>query len=228
MKKLLYLLIFLTFYMSPGLHGQSFQFDPTDNYEGFAQLNIYSIHRVFMENLTGGVLELGWERLDVDFPEEWEVTLCDFGGCHVGIPESGFMLPVSDTTRGYLKITVSPINRVDTATVSFYVFDKKFPDDGDTVSFTIVSGIFTNVLASAEKTFVTYPNPVVDRLFIKSDETLDGTFFLMDQNGKEIELIDLSNNDFSYVDMGYLPGGLYIAGIRFNDGSLVKRKILKK
>ena len=107
MTKFYSLFLLLSFFLT-GSYAQHFTFDPGNHHEETVSAFEYSDHIIYVENLTGGELTLGWERLEMDLPAAWTADLCDYVGCYMGVPESGLMLPISDTTRGFLKVTVNP------------------------------------------------------------------------------------------------------------------------
>lgn len=94
------LMILVSVMLVSGVSGQSFSFDPSADYEKSVSSTGYSSHILFMENLSGGELVLGWEMLSADLPPAWQADLCDYISCYIGIPEDGVMMAISDTTRG--------------------------------------------------------------------------------------------------------------------------------
>ncbi len=63
---------------------------------------------IFFENLSGSPLQLRWRSGEVSMPDGWDIDLCDYGLCYVGIPASGVMNPISGSTQAYLKLIVQP------------------------------------------------------------------------------------------------------------------------
>lgn len=224
--KLIYTILFIIT-ISFVSFAQSFQFDPTDNYHGISPLNQYKNHYVFMENLTGGSLDLAWTRLSLDFPEEWEVILCDYGGCYVGIPENGQMLTIEDTTRGYLRITLNPLDRLGSGSVSFYVYDIKQPDSGDTVSFTLTSEALTKMDENlvSQKVNV-YPNPASDFIYVDLSEIDASSIALLNSRGKSVLQKEISSQDQFKLELSDLPIGLFLLNIKTSNGDLIRKKII--
>jgi hypothetical protein len=213
--------------LSTTLFAQSFQFDPTDDYNGVSPLNQYKNHYVFMENLTGGSLDLAWTRISIDFPEDWEATLCDFGGCYIGIPESGQMLSIEDTTRGYLRITLNPFDQLDTGYVSFYVYDVKEPDNGDTVLFTLASEYLTNLDEDyAHSRIRVYPNPASEILNVDL-EGIDATSVkLINLQGKSVLYRKINSQGQFQLEVADLRKGVYLLNLEALNGEIVRKKIL--
>ena len=168
MKKL-YTLFIVSIFTLFSIQAQHFIFTPTNNYVGYQNLEEYKNHTVYQQNLTGSELILSWENLGFDFPWDWTVLTCDFGGCYSGIPAGSTMLPIYDTIKGFLKLTVNANGFPGTGTVTFKVWDFKYPDQCDTVSFAVHAGVFTgmddDLLANRMQV---YPNPATDRLTIEN------------------------------------------------------------
>ncbi len=225
MKKL-YTLILVTALVNSFGFAQSFVFSPTDNYEANIELNSYTNHLVYIENLTGEELSLGWERISVDMPEDWTITLCDYGGCHVGIPENGLMYPIFDTISAFLKLSINPNDLIATGTVTFKVYDTKHPEQFDFVTFTIHSVNVTGVQTVAlESSFSVFPNPVSDKITISNYGFENATVSLVDILGKVVRQSELTNEQEVY-NVSELEKGLYVIMISDQTGILEQKKIM--
>jgi hypothetical protein len=227
--RIFYFIIFIALSAYGYSQAQHFVFDPTDHYENTVSSTNYSDHGVFMENLTGGELILGWERLAIDFPEEWVADLCDYVSCYIGIPESGTMLPISDTTRGFLKITLNPNGRVGTGTVSFRVFDHKHPNIADTLYFTIHTQVMTAVPPTfADHLVDIFPNPVYDLVNIKAQISQPFEMILMDMNGQAVMNQRLNPGSLHKFDMSFLPEGMYFLMLQDEKRIFAREKVMKQ
>ena len=226
MRKIyLFLLIILPFGLVS--QAQHFIFDPTDNYENTVSHVFWTNHTVFMQNLTGGELILSWELLELDFPDEWQADLCDYVNCYMGIPENGTMLPVSDTTRGYLRITLNPNGLVGTGTVSFKVYDDKHPEMVDTVNFTIHTTILSDLAQiQAQQELSIYPNPAQDQISLHSN--FEGPVILQILNlaGQPVLEHEVQYGGSNQIDVAHLPIGMYFVTAQNKNGILAKQKLL--
>ena len=79
-----------------------------------------------MEQLEVGnnTITLGIEVVHNDLPSGWDGMLCIHGSCLGIIPPlgtTGTMTPISGTEKGYVRLTVNPINRMEVATAGLCI-----------------------------------------------------------------------------------------------------------
>ncbi len=113
-------------------------------------------------------------------------------------------------------------------------FDYTFTTQNNTIYLDItnsegsVATFYDNVLSQEEflnQKLKAYPNPVVDNLFIESNNTLIQELHIYDLSGKIVLKQDsLENNQ---LDVSNLRQGIYIVKINTSDGS-VNKKIIKQ
>ena len=221
-------LFLTTFFISSmfGAMGQSFIFNPTDSYEATVDLNTYTNNKVFMTNQTGQELILAWKLLSKDIPADWEASLCDFGGCYAGIPDSGKMSAISDTIQGYLRLTINPFEQIGTGTAVFKVYDNKHPLDADTLSFTIHAMDLTSITENGKAIAINvYPNPAYEVVNYSYKKDLQNQeVFLINQSGK-IVLRQMARQSGS-IDVSQLPQGLYYIRMSGNANKTGTGKVL--
>ncbi|MCB0806953.1 MAG: T9SS type A sorting domain-containing protein [Bacteroidales bacterium] len=228
MKKF-YALFVLSVLISWSVKSQHFIFEPTDNYEDEINLNSYTEHRVYMKNLTGGILTLSWERIYLDFPIEWNVTTCDNGGCYTAIPESGTMQPIQDTTRAFLELTINAADRTGTGIVKFNVYDYKHPDQADTLTFTIHAGTTTGIeIEQQQNTLSVYPNPADDFINIHTGIYKDVQVTISNIQGQVVLTDEMSGNKITTYSISEFEQGLYFVTIKDKSGILDRKKLLVK
>ena len=226
MKALLFTAVFTSSFLLS--FGQSFIFNPTDSYEATINLESYTNHKVFMTNLTGEELILGWKLLAKDIPNEWEALLCDFGGCYTGVPDSGMMSAISDTVQGYLRLTINPFDHVGTGTAVFKVYDNKHPLDADTLSFTIHAMDLTGISENGKAISINvYPNPAYEVVNYSYKKDLQNQeVFMINQSGK-IVLRQRARQNGS-IDVSSLTPGLYFIRVGGNaQNSGTKKTIIR-
>lgn len=225
MKKL-YTLLIATALFNTFAFAQSFVITPTDNYEASIELFTYTNHQVFMINQTGDELTLGWETIYNDMPEGWEITLCDFGGCHTGIPESGTMFPIFDTISAYLRLTINPYDIIATGTATFKVFDNKYPELFEIVTFTIHSGNVTGIKPIVSESFFTaFPNPAIDELIISNAGLTNATISLVNTQGQVVMQSEISSQK-QVFNVNEFEKGLYVIMISDKSGILEQKKLM--
>jgi len=224
--RIFYIFILLCFISKSFAQSMTFEFDPTDQYEKTSSSTYYSEHKVFVANLTGVQLVLGWTSISVDCPDEWEIDICDYVTCYEGIPDSGLMLAISDTTRGYLKLTLDPNGYVGTGTFVFQVYDNKYPFLADTLTFTIHTAVMTDV-SEAEKQsglFIS-PNPVSDNFAISNLNEPANSLALYNLSGQKVyeHKIVAEDQQFAVND---LQNGIYLAVLKNEETIVAHEKLI--
>lgn len=227
MKKL-YTLFILSVIFIFSIHAQHFIFTPTDDYVGYQNLEEYKNHTVYQQNLTGSELILSWENLGFDFPWDWTVLTCDFGGCYSGIPAGSTMLPISDTIKGFLKLTVNANGVPGTGTVTFKVWDFKYPNQCDTVSFAVHAGVFTGIENDLqENRMQVYPNPATDRLTIENVN--EQSFIkLVNHMGQVVFERKIHLSGHLTIDVSEYSPGIYFLISEDISGNKQKKKLIIK
>jgi hypothetical protein len=226
MERFIPSLLFL-FSILPGIQAQHFSFQPDRLHEETVSAFEYSNHIIFMENLTGGELILGWEKISVNFPDAWEADLCDYVGCYMGIPESGTMSPIFDTIQGFLKLTINPNNTSGTGTAVFRVFDNKHPEVTDTCTFVIHATELTSVAETSPNFQLNvYPNPASDYLYAGHTLSQSAVLSIVDVQGKIRHKCSLEGQRNSKISLRNYPAGLYLVVLTSNEEIIERKKIL--
>src|SRR5437773_2046098 len=120
---------------------QTFVIKPAKVLNVSAPLNKIIIFDIFQQNVDKTPISLGWKRIEVNLPAAWDFSMCDFGTCYAGIPDTATMFPVDPDSSGFLGLNIIPNGQSGTGQVKCYVFDTRFPENGDTVTWNVSSGI---------------------------------------------------------------------------------------
>jgi hypothetical protein len=127
---------------------------------------------IYFDNPSGDTLRLRWRRLEVNKPDAWDIDLCDYGTCYIGIPSNSDMSFVHDTIQPYLKLIVQPGVTPGTAWLWFRVYELDNEDNFQDVYFSLHT---PGVTASDEPvqtfSFRTFPNPATDVVTITSENS---------------------------------------------------------
>lgn len=226
MKNYLFWNFFLVFVS--GLTAQSFIFDPDSYHEKPVSAYTYSSHSIFMKNLTGGELVLGWELISQDLPPAWDADLCDFISCYPGIPDSGVMMAISDTTRGFLRIILNPNDKPGSGTVVFKVFDHDNPETADTCTFVIHAGDVTSVLGkpSGEKVRI-FPVPADHDLIVEASPAFIPAYIkIFDVHGHRVLEQSLAGERTTKISTRQIHGGVYLVFLTDEQGNKERRTII--
>jgi hypothetical protein len=211
----------------PAIQAQHFSFQPDRLHEATASAIEYSNHIIFIENLTGGELILGWEKISVDFPGAWDADLCDYVGCYLGIPDNGTMSPIYDTIQGFLKLTINPNNTPGTGIAVFRVFDNKHPEVTDTCTFIIHATELTSMAERDSKDILrVYPIPADDYLFAGHSLNKSVTLTIYDAQGRTWHKDPSVGQRDSKINLRNYPAGLYLVVLSSNEEIIERKKIL--
>ncbi len=124
---------------------------------------------IYFDNPSGDTLRLRWRRLEVNKPDAWDIDLCDYGTCYIGIPSNSEMSFVHDTIQPYLKLIVQPGQTPGTAWLWFRVYELDNEDNFQDVYFSLHT---PGVTASNEPvqpiSFDVFPNPATEAVTITS------------------------------------------------------------
>lgn len=161
--------------MSIQAFSQTFDWATNDTIETNLALN--STVQLRMEQMAVGsdTVTLGIEVIYNDLPSGWDGMLCIHGSCLGMIPPvgtTGTMSPISGVEKGYVRLTVNPLNGMETAKLQVYIFDVNHPNDGDTATWLLNTTLSTDEYLGWNNLEV-YPNPVTTVLSIDTDQQID-------------------------------------------------------
>lgn len=127
---------------------------------------------IYFDNPSGDTLRLRWRRLEVNKPDAWDIDLCDYGTCYIGIPSNSEMSFVYDSIQPYLKLIVQPGQTPGTAWLWFRVYELNNEDNYQDVYFSLYT---PGVTASNEPfepfSVRIFPNPASDVFNITSENS---------------------------------------------------------
>ena len=219
----------LIFMVSMGLSlNAQFIVTPTDSLTATVNVDsIYSIHKIDIINELIDSLGLTWRLIDEEYPEGWNVNLCDLGQCYTGIPGSADMQLVGPGEEAFLKLVLSPLAIVGEGNWHFWVYPTDDPDNYVDLYFSIITGVVgVEEVAESElgpEVWTVGPNPANEILNINSVGNSILEFVqLFNINGSLITELKPDSQSF---DVSYLPSGMYLIAIY---GSLETSPVMKK
>jgi hypothetical protein len=228
MKKLTTLLLALvaTFTITAS-QAQEFSFSPSGYIIDDVELEHYKNFQVDILHPQVDDLTLVWVTIENNLLEKWEYTSCDNGGCYSAIPDTGVIEALPDTVPGYIRLTINPRDQAGTATVKFYIYNIKYPDEGQYVSFEITAMEVTAIAAVSTEKFRIYPNPASDFIQVHNADTENATFQLIDMTGKVTLDGQIGAGENLKLDLGNISPGLYFANYRNTKGITTEKLIIK-
>ena len=189
--------------------GQNFTVTPTNHLIENAALEIYSTYQIDMLKDEGvESLQLIWKLLEITYPEDWTVNLCDFGTCYATIPNNGVMDLITGEDFGYLKLDINPHLTHGTGIARFVVYEVDHFEDAEEVIFEITAGTVSNVELTSYK-YKVFPNPAQSELFIENPELNLENVNLFSPLGKLIFSNIISNEPTIPINLNGLNPGIY-------------------
>lgn len=197
--------------LSVGQHlfGQTFQpvATPLVSQEmAFEQANeVY----LYLNNPSGDTLHLKWRQLEMSLPEGWNIDLCDYGTCYIGVPSNGVMSPVFDTIQPYLKLIVQPGTTPGAAWCWFRVQDEENSSNFVDLYFSLFTAGITNTTNIEQTEIQVFPNPARDFLVIDYQSPNAAPARLFDVTGHAVWQGNLTSNIQTRLSVVDWSAGLY-------------------
>jgi hypothetical protein len=221
-------LLFIALISSIALNAQNFIYpasqhiDAVSNTSSFLELNIY------IETDSAEAITYKFTNISNTLPTAWDVGLCDYEHCYIGVPSSGIMTPISiadanNGARGFFKLTLDNLHIPGDGWVKLYVYDENDFDRGDTVSWHVASNGSLSVEEDLKQaTFKLWPNPSTDLINISASGAYNGTVY--NQIGEQV--FTFKGNDITSVSTSDWAKGLYLIAVLNEEGVLSTKKVL--
>jgi len=229
--KHIYLTLTILAIFSLSTTAQNFQFDPAQHIDEEIQEENYSSHEIKMMTSDLSGVHFRWVLIENTFPEDWSYSLCDHGGCYVGIPGSGTMTEITnqeaiDGVQGFLKLNITASTFYGEGDVVFYVYEIGNTAAGDTVSMHITwpnpsSGIANGELEKIE----IYPNPVQSELYFSNVSNVE-KIEVFGING-QLFSVSKPNGAEAKINFAELPEGIYFAKLTGTGGEAITKRVFK-
>ena len=238
MKQIILPLIISLFIFQAGIAQVSLTLTPNPIApEGFADPNdlfVELIGYATLKNEGSETIDIRWERVISDMPEEWEVQVCDYNQCYVQIVYSNIAddlmldapvtLAPGETTN--LDVHVKPKGVAGAAEINVEVAVANDPGN------VILTGTYTfdATMVSGSRDIdkarlAVYPNPVTDYLEVQGASDVN-QLVLHNILGRRMRSFNVAPGSRYYV--GDLPSGMYLASLLNRNGSIMKTFRLSK
>jgi hypothetical protein len=225
MFRLITLLCFV-FFLSPVVRAQHFTIDPDTLLEGTAGIDVYTEYYIYMHPAVDDTLNLSWRLVGNTFPEDWVVSLCDYGECYTGVPNTGDMIPLPPDESAYLKVILNPYGTEGTGRLSFWVYETDTPDEYVTVHFDISTEGATTVFSPMGESISVFPNPATQYLIIdQGDSPVFQEAELVDLLGRPLLSRKLKNEAAVQFDLSSIATGTYLLRLTDGQGLIHVRKV---
>src|SRR5882724_7807035 len=138
---------------------QSYQVVPSRTLEVSAPLDNITIFDIYQQNLDSLPINIGWKKISIQLPMEWDYSMCEFGRCYAGIPDSSEMSALPKTDSAFLGLNIIPNGVAGKGVVKCFVYDVRYPDKHDTVTWIVTGGTAGVNAAVSTFSFAVSPNP---------------------------------------------------------------------
>lgn len=172
-----------------------------------------------------------WEKISNTFNSRWSYSLCDYGSCHIIIPQQATMTAITlseaqNGLEGFFLLSVDVSNIPGEGEIVLYVFDSQDHSRGDTVSFYVnySAPISTKELEDNKQYLSFYPNPAKDEISIETGSNTADFVLVTNVMGQTILKKELSENANQKLDVSSLNPGVYFLSLTSKSGILETRQ----
>ena len=166
---------------------------------------------IFFDNPSGTPLQLRWRSGEVSMPDGWDIDLCDYGLCYVGIPAGGTMNPISGSTQAYLKLIVQPDTIAGAGWLWFQVYELGNDSNFVDVYFSLLTpGTSGTALPDQPAGLRIFPNPASDVLFLENIfDTENATARILSITGQVMWEGETPAEQTTQISTSNWPRGVY-------------------
>lgn len=214
--------------VSPSPLESSLEFDLSNTYDDVT-------YHVRLKNNSRRVMNIRWELIVDETPDEWRFSVCDQNTCYFTtnttnvdfrdrIPYAPVILLPGDTAK--LDLNVFPIGTAGNANVHINLYDVANPKALLNTAYYFVSIDGLRAVTEADKNRLRiYPNPVSDYLTITRN-TFVKQLWVSNILGKQVRTFDTSfGNKYDIAD---LPDGIYLVSMVDSNRKVVKTVRISK
>jgi hypothetical protein len=186
-------------------------------------LTYYNTEYIFITNNSDQSLDLSFELIDENLPQQWSATGCTNMICYTNIPDNGSLGVLQPGHEAYLSINLSVNEVIGDGELKFAVFDLSNPQVRDTVSFIYH---VTEDLSNQE------PQPWAKINFAQNvitvfllNESVSTFLYVFDLQGNQV--VNRTLQEISAVTLAAFPVGIYVVVVRDESGKELVQKIVK-
>ncbi len=191
--------------------GQTFQPSPAPLLVSEVAFEQATECTIFFDNPSGAPLQLRWRSGEVSMPDGWDIDLCDYGLCYVGIPAGGTMNPVSGSTQAYLKLIVQPDTIAGAGWLWFQVYEVGNNSNFVDVYFSLHTPGTSGTASPGQSAGLRiFPNPASDVLFLENSlDTKNTTARMLSVTGAVMWAGEIPAEQTTQISTSDWPRGVY-------------------
>ncbi|MDX2359780.1 MAG: T9SS type A sorting domain-containing protein [Crocinitomicaceae bacterium] len=209
MKKI-YLSI-LAVALTLGVSAQNFSYPVGQNIVADVQNLNYEGYQIDINTPSFEAIHYEWEMVSNTFLADWSYSLCDYGSCAVGVPQSGSMTPITlaeaqSGVIGWFKMNLTVAQYIGSGKVELYVYDAADYNRGDVVSWDITwDGSQLTINETEINTVSFFPNPATDQISVNAEGDFTGVIY----NSLGATVTQFNGSSTQTVDVSHLNSGIY-------------------
>lgn len=222
------LLVTMSVLSAPLWAQQSFVVTPEKDQHVTAPINKLTIFDVYQENIDTVPISLGWRKVSIELPPEWDYSMCELGRCYAGIPDSSQMDDVAPHDQAFLGLNIIPNGVSGSGIVRCSIFDVRYPNNIDTITWfvtTNAASVESPVVARQSSSVI--PNPSSGLFSIDFGRPFQGDVHVFDAAGKLVERMTVSEQSV-LIDLSNRPSGIYEVVSKDRNGRVETHKIVKE
>lgn len=219
-------IITLVLLFAASLHAQTYTITPIGSTDKLGQTETDISFEVQVINTTNRSQEAWIIKNALRLPAGWESTICVGGFCYEPDKDS-VTLTLTANKTDTVKFNIIPTTTLDSARFDLRIESKLNAADGGNTIFIGRTIAQVNREKLAQVQMLTFPNPVQDQLFIKTEGF---------QTSAQVEITDLTgrvclttvwNSTNNGIAVGHLQPGLYIIRLK-NDSNQASYTFVKE
>ncbi len=202
---------------------QTLSYSPGQTLEKTVSLTYYNTEYIFITNNSDQVLDLSFELIDQNLPQQWSATGCTNMICYTNLPDDGSLGVLQPGQEAYLSINLSVNEFVGDGEIKYAVFDSSNPELRDTVSF---------IYHAAEDLSNQEPQPWAKINFAQNvvtvfllNESVSTFLYVFDLQGNQ--LVNRKLEEISAVSLAQFPTGVFLVVVRDENGKELVQKVVK-
>ena len=225
--------IFLTFFLCTVVltsSAQNLVYTPAQDVSGQISGDIVE-YNINVNTPSTEAITYKWKTIENTFKDDWDCSLCDYGGCYPSVPDSGKMVRIKmaeaqDDKTGFFKINFLSSTTTGIGVLKIYVYDSANYSRGDTISFTMEYAQPSSVNNSPLTPLTIHPNPA-NNFVIFQTLTSNSLLTMSDLQGRALKEKYFLNSGTHQLTIADLPSGVYFLKLNTNGVTRQSKLIIR-
>lgn len=211
------------FILTTNSFAQTLSYSPGQIIEKTVSLTYYSTEYIFITNNTDQLIDLSFELIDENLPQQWSATGCTNMICYTNLPDNGSLGALQPGGEAYFSINLSVNEFVGDGELKFAVFNTSNPQQRDTLLFIYHATEDLSNQAPQPWAKINFAQNVVT-IFLRN-ESVPTVLYVFDLQGNLVVIMKLE--EISSVSLASLSAGVYITVVLDESGKEIVQKVFK-